>query len=120
MAEVITTAVPIIVGLIFVALAVLERGYKQYLEAKKTDATLKFGGAYMLNLLVSTGVTSVIIITIIPALLSGLTSVPTELTLSAVILQAILGYTVAWTTLDKLNTGTEKKEEIAALKKGPS
>ena len=118
MAEVITTAIPIIVGLIFVALAVLERGYKQFLEARKADSTLKFSGAYLLNLLVSGGVTSVIIITIIPALLSGTTQ--TELTLSAIILQAVLGYTIAWTTLDKLNSGTEKKAEIAELKKNPT
>jgi hypothetical protein len=102
-----TAAIPILVGLIFVGWAVLERGYKTFLEARKVDPTIKFSGAYMLNLLISTGVSSVVIITIIPTLLNGLNSIPVGITVSTLILQAILGYETAYTILDKLNKSTE-------------
>ena len=117
MAELISASLPIIVGLIFVAIAVLERGYKTFLDAKKVDPTIKFGGAYLLNLLVTTGASSAIVIAVIPALLTGLGTVPAEITLSAIILQAILGYETAYRILDGLNTSTEKKETIAELTK---
>ena len=117
MAELISASLPIIVGLIFVAIAVLERGYKTFLDAKKVDPTIKFGSAYLLNLLVTTGASSAIVIAVIPALLTGLGTVPAEITLSAIILQAILGYETAYRILDGLNTSTEKKETIAELTK---
>jgi len=114
MAVDITTVLPILVGLVFVAFAVLERGYKTFLEAKKVDTTLKFSGAYLLNLLVSTGVTSVIIMAVVPAVLTGIGSATQEITFAAIILQAVLGYTTAYTILDKMNKSTETKVEVKA------
>lgn len=117
MVDAVATGVPLLVGLIFVAWAVLERGYKRYLEEKANQPDLKFGGAYLLNFVITTGVSAVVITTIIPGLIAGLSDVPAEITVTAIILQAILGYTTAYTILSKMNTGTEKKLEIAAAKK---
>ena len=113
MADPITLGVPIVVGLIGVLFAILDRGYGRYLEQKKEDPTLKFGGPYLLNFLVSTGISSVIVVTIIPALITGLGTAP-EVTVAASILQFVLGYTTAYTALSKMNTSTERK--LAAAK----
>lgn len=109
-------AVPLIIGLFFVGIAIFQRAVKTFLEKKKEDPHLKFDTTYLLNLWVSTGV-STAIISIITALL---TLIPerqvTELTFYGIISNAILGYTTAYTILDQLNTGTEKA--IALVKAG--
>lgn len=104
-----TTMIPIVVGLLFVAIAVIERGYKQFLEAKKLDPTITFGTTYLLNLLVSTGTSAVIITVLVPNLISQTLSANTAVTIASLVLQAVLGYTITWTTLDKLNTSTDNK-----------
>jgi hypothetical protein len=108
--------IPLVVGLIGVAFAVLERGYKTYLEAKKSNPTLKFDAAYMLNLLISTGVGTALVATVIPTLITELTGQTTALpiTIGGLILNFILGYTVTYRILDALNNSTDKKMEIAA------
>ena len=108
--------IPLIIGLVGVAFAVLERGYKTFLEVKKTDPTLKFDAAYMLNLLISTGVGTALVTAVIPTLITQITNqTNTELpiTVGAIILNFILGYAVTYRILDALNTSTDRKMEIA-------
>lgn len=108
--------IPLIIGLVGVAFAVLERGYKTFLEQKKADPTIKFGGAYMLNLLISTGVGTALVTGVIPTLVNQLTGQAGEelpITVGAILLNFILGYTVTYRILDALNNSTDKKLEIA-------
>jgi hypothetical protein len=112
--------IPLIVGLLGVAVAVLERGYKRFLEEKKLDPTIKFGGTYMLNLLVSTGVGTALVVAVIPALITSLQTgqevsegVVVVVGFASVILNFILGYTTTYRILDALNTSTERKLELA-------
>ena len=117
-------AIPLIVGLVGVGVAILERGYKRYLEEKKLNPNIKFDGTYMLNLLVSTGIGTVIVTTIVPALIAALSKTPVDETivqfagLSAIILNFVLGYTLTYRILDALNTSTEKK--LATKETAPS
>ena len=109
--------IPLIIGLLGVAFAVLERGLKLYLEAKKADPTLQFGGAYMLNLLISTGIGTALVTTVIPTLVTqiqGATEINVPVTVGSLLLNFILGYTVTYRILDALNNSTDKKLEIAA------
>ena len=118
--------IPLIVGLVGVGVAILERGYKRYLEEKKLNPDLKFDSTYMLNLLVSTGIGTVIVTTIVPALIAALSKTPVDETivqfagLSAIILNFILGYTLTYRILDALNTSTEKKLALVKEDKAPS
>ena len=110
--------IPLIVGLVGVAAAVLERGYKRYLEEKKLDPSIKFNGTYMLNLLISTGVGTIIVTAILPALISALQGNTGEpqiqvISLAAIIVNFILGYATTYRILDALNTSTEKKLALA-------
>jgi hypothetical protein len=112
MADEIMIAVPIILGLIGVLVAIVDRGYLRYKEEQSQNPDLKFGGAYLLNFLITTGASSAIIITVIPGLLAGLADVNAGTTAATAILQLVLGYTLAYTMLSKLNTGTERKIEL--------
>ena len=49
-------AIPLIVGLFFVAVAVLDRGYKKFLEKKQLEPELKFDATYLLNFWVSASI----------------------------------------------------------------
>ena len=103
-------SIPLIVGLIGVLVAVLERGYKRYLEEKKLNPELKFDGAYMLNLLVSAGIGTALVATVIPALITAVQGqVPTEVTVASLFLNFILGYTTTYRILDAMNTSTDNK-----------
>jgi hypothetical protein len=105
-------AVPLIVGLFFVGVAIFQRAVKTYFEKKKVDTTLKFDHTYLLNLWVSTGA-STAIISIVTAIM---TLIPEQnvitITLYGIISNALLGYTTAYTILDQLNTGTEIKIQL--------
>lgn len=103
------TTIPIIVGLVFVGLAVLQRGYKTFLQEKKTNPDIKFDGTYMLNFWVSTGIAGAIVTIIPPLLTTLLPSNAGPITLYSIIVNAVLGYTTAWTALDQMNTSTENK-----------
>lgn len=115
MNEQLVIAIPILVGLAAVGLAMLERGYKRYLEEKKIaeaeGKTLTFDMAYIVNMVVSTGVSSAII-SVIPVLVEQIGK-PTEITFVSLLLNAILGYTTAYTVLDKMNQKTDSKIETA-------
>jgi hypothetical protein len=101
--------IPIVVGLVFVAIAVLQRGYKTYLTEKKTNPSITFDAAYMLNFWVATSA-STAIVGIVPTLLTTLLGdTSAAITFYSIILNAILGYTTAWTALDQMNTSTENK-----------
>jgi hypothetical protein len=108
--------IPLVIGLIGVAFAILERGYKTYLEARKVDPAIRFDSAYMLNLLISTGVGTALVTAVIPTLvtqITGQTNTELPITVGAILLNFILGYTVTYRILDALNTSTDKKMEIA-------
>lgn len=110
---VIAASISLVVGLVFVAFAVLERGYKRFLEEKKLDPKLKFDGAYMLNFWVSASLGSVIVITVIPSLIAAIGNPSAEMTLAGLILNAVLGYSITFSALEHLNTSTERKMEAA-------
>ena len=105
--------IPLIIGLVGVAIAVLERSYKSYLEAKKIDPSITFGAPYLINLLISTGVGTALA-TIIPTLVTQITEqTDLPITVGGMLLNLILGYTVTYRILDGLNTSTDRKLEIA-------
>lgn len=109
--------IPLIIGLVGVAFAVLERGYKRFLEQKKLEPDLQFGGTYMLNLLISTGIGTALVAGVIPTLITEMGTVDevAELTLASIFLNFILGYTVTYRILDALNTSTDRKIELAEI-----
>jgi hypothetical protein len=112
---------PLIIGIIGVAFAILERGYKAYLDQKKVDPSIKFGGSYMLNLLISTSVGTAVVTTVIPTLVTQLTgSTEVPLTVGALFLNFVLGYTITYRILDALNTSTDRKLEVAAVTPAPT
>ena len=118
-------AIPLITGLVGVGAAILERGYKRYLEEKKLNPELKFSAVYMLNLLVSTGAGTVIVTTIIPALIAALqnTSENQQLNqyvgLAAIFINLALGYALTYRFLDGLNNSTDKKLATAKTTEAP-
>ena len=101
--------IPIIIGLVAVGVAVLERSYKTFLEKKAVDPELKFNGAYLLNALISTGIGVSIVTAVIPAVLAEISNAPSvPLTLGAVIMNFILGYAATYRILDAFNNSTSK------------
>lgn len=117
MVDEISLAGPIVLGLIGVLVAVLDRGYLRFKEEQINKPELKFGGAYLVNFLISSGASAAIIITVIPSLVSGLGSVTGTGAAAVSILQLILGYTLAYTMLSKLNTSTERKIMVFSAEK---
>ena len=109
--------IPILVGLGAVAFAILERGYKRFLDEKKIaeaeGRTLKFDAAYMINMVVTAGVTSGFV-AIIPILVESV-GTPAQITFVSLLLTAATGYTTAYTILDKMNTKTDTKIEVAKM-----
>jgi cystathionine beta-lyase/cystathionine gamma-synthase len=109
--------IPILVGLGAVAFAILERGYKRFLDEKKIaeaeGRTLKFDLAYLINMIVTAGVTSGFV-AIIPVLVETVGQ-PNEVTFVSLLLTAATGYTTAYTILDKMNTKTDVKIEVAKM-----
>lgn len=119
MADEFTIAVSVLVGLFAVGIAILERGYKRYLEEKKIaeqeGKTLVFNSLYMINMLVTTGV-SAAFVAVLPTLLTTL-SESAALTTVSILTNAATGYLLAYRLLDGLNSSTETKLEKAKLQK---
>ena len=114
------SAAPYIVGLFVVAVAVLERGYKTFLEKKAQEPELEFNSTYLLNFWVSASV-GVVVATLVPTLIGTIANtVDTGVTLASIVITAAISYLAAYTALDKLNTGTEKALEIQDLLEPPS
>jgi hypothetical protein len=110
----------IAVGLVFLAIAILERGYRTFLEERKIDPTIKFSGAYFLNIVITAGSGSgiMMILSILPSLITQLTEADSVvITLFSLTSQAILGYTAGYTILDKLNTRVETRAALAEAEK---
>jgi len=108
--------IPIIIGLIAVVVAVLERGYKSFLEKKAVDPKLKFDSAYLLNMLITGGAMVVIVTVIVPAVLTQIQANPdTALTFAGVALNFVLGYATTYRILDGLNDSTKTRIEAKAL-----
>ena len=110
--EEIVLAVPIFLGLVGVGLAVAERGYKRYLDAKKEDPTLTFDSSYLINILISSGGMAAIIAGVIPTLTEQLGEVTTPITVVSVIGNFALGYLATYRILDGLNNITEQKVKL--------
>ena len=110
--------VALIVGLIGVGVAILERGYKKYLEAHAIDPTIKFNGTYQLNLFVSTGIGTTLVSVIVPALITALGQQSNPYTgIGGAVINFFLGYGITYRILDGLNTSTDKKMELAEATK---
>lgn len=107
-------AIPLIVGLIGVSLAVFERGYKRFLDAKKEDPSLVWDNSYLVNILISAGGMAAIIAGVIPALVEMVPDPTTPLTLVSLIGNFLGGYLGTYRILDGLNNTTEQKIKLAA------
>lgn len=107
-------AVPLVVGLIGVGLAVFERGYKRFLDAKKEDPSLTWDNSYLINILISAGGMAAIIAGVIPALVEMVPETSTPLTLVSLIGNFLGGYLGTYRILDGLNNTTEQKVKLAA------
>lgn len=104
--------IPILIGLAAVVVALLERGYKTYLEKKAVDPELKFNGAYLLNLLITGGAMVVIVTVVVPSVLSEISANPDAvLTLGSALLNFIIGYATTYRILDGLNDSTKTRIE---------
>lgn len=105
----------LVVGLIGVAIAILERGYKKYQDQKATDPDLKFNFSYLINMLVSSGIGSVLATTIIPTLISQLpdSTIEQAVTPLFIIINFLLGYATTFRVLDGMNNSTAKKIELS-------
>lgn len=115
------TAGPIVAGIIGILLAVLQRGYIRFTEEKKEHPEIKFGGIYLLNMVMSAGGIGLFITGIVPALFAGLIAIPdvdaTALTAYGIITNAGMGYGLTYAALSLANTSTERKMALAAAKK---
>lgn len=114
-----TYEIPVIVGLIGLSLALLERGYKRYLDEKKEQPELSFGLSYLVNMIVAGG-GSAVLVGIIPALLTQLGEQPTVISIVVLGQQFLLGYLTAYRALDGLNKRTDDKVELAKKLEGLS
>ncbi|HTH22153.1 MAG TPA: hypothetical protein VL854_08045 [Nitrososphaeraceae archaeon] len=104
--------IPILIGLAAVVVAILERGYKSFLEKKAVDPKLKFDAAYLLNILITGGAMVVIVTVVIPAVITEVSANPdTALTLGSALLNFILGYAATYRILDGLNDSTKTRIE---------
>lgn len=109
-------AVPLLIGFVGVGLALFERGYKRFLDARKEDPSLKWDNSYLINILISAGGMSAIIGGVIPALIEQIPDVNTPITIISLIGNFGTGYLLTYRILDGLNNMTEQKIEIARLK----
>ena len=103
-------SIPIIIGLLGVVIAVLERGYKTFLEKKVTEPDLKFNSAYLLNILISGGTIATLIISVLPLVLTEINA-NEVVTLGSAILVFVVGYGSTYRVLDGFNNRTELKIE---------
>ena len=111
---------PLIAGIIGIALAVLQRGYIRFREEQKEHPDIKFGGVYLLNMVMAAGGVGLFITGVVPALFSGLAAIPDvnaqALTAYGIVTQAGLGYGLTYAALSTANTSTERKAESSAAK----
>lgn len=110
--------IPIIIGLVGVGIAILQRAYKSFLDKKAVEPELKFNGAYLLNALISTGAGVSIVTAVIPAVINELTgqsSIP--ITIGSIFLNFVSGYALTYTILDTLNNSTSKTIAIEESEK---
>jgi len=112
--EPIIYSIPIIVGLIGVGIAIFERGYKRFLDAKKEDPSLTFDWSYLVNILISSGGMAAIIGGVIPALTEQLGEPSNAITLISIMGNFGLGYLLTYRILDGLNNSTEQKIQMAS------
>jgi len=104
--------IPIIIGLVAVGVALLERGYKSFLEKKAVDPKIQFNAAYLLNLLITGGAMIAIVTVVIPAVIQQISADPNvPLTLGSAIVNFVLGYGLTYRILDGLNDSTKTRIE---------
>lgn len=107
-------SIPIIVGLVGTGIAIFERGYKRFLDARKEDPSLVFDHSYLINILISSGGMAAIIGGVIPALTEQLGEPSSTITMISIIGNFSLGYLLTYRILDGLNNATEQKTQLAA------
>ncbi len=113
----ILTQLPIIVGLVSVAVAILQRAYKTFLEKREIDPKLQFNHTYLLNTLVTTGVGVALVTVVIPAVIEALSGANTQpINIASIFLNFAVGYGLTYTILDQWNKSTGKTIEIQELK----
>lgn len=110
-------ALPIIVGLLGVGLAIFDRGWREYVTAKRNDPTIThFSADYMVNLIVTAGGVGAFFGAVIPLIIGSMTALPPEGIFIWTFTQIWGGYTSAYTILDKLNTPIETKTALRKLR----
>lgn len=107
-------AIPLVVGLVGISLAVGERGYKRFLDAKKEDPSLVWDNSYLINILISAGGMSAIIAGVVPTLIEMIPDISTPMTIASLIGNFLGGYLGTYRILDGLNNSTEQKIHMAA------
>ena len=110
--------VPFIVSVVGMVIAIVERGWKRFQDEKAVNPDVKFGAAYIMNMLLTAGGVGTLL-AILTAIIAMLTAGETsaEVNLFAMIAQFGAGYLVAYRILDGLNNRTEKKIEVATAEK---
>jgi hypothetical protein len=109
-------AIPIAVGLAAVGLALLDRGYLSYRNAKKSDPSLKFSFEYIVTIIIAAGGAGGFFGLILPIIQATITA-PIEgyFTIWAMV-QFVTAYFSTVGLLDKLNQTLEAKNETAKVK----
>lgn len=109
-------SIPVIIGLVAIGIAILERGYKTFLEKKQIDPKLEFNTAYLLNILITSGTMVAAITGVLPVVLAEISAqgdIPLTLGSAAVVF--VIGYASTYRILDGLNNSTEKRLEVQEL-----
>ena len=109
--------IPMIVGLAAVGLALLDRGYLSYRNAKKADPTLQFSGEYVVTIIIAAGGAGGFFGLILPVITATITAPIEGYFLMWVMIQFVTAYFATVGILDKLNQPIEAKTELATFKK---
>lgn len=110
------------IAIIGVIIAVVERGLKRYYDEKAENPTIKFSSSYIINILISGGGMSAIIIGVLPVVAENFQNPeqPIAITVFSVMSAFGFGYLTTFRILDGLNNRTEEKVEVARIHNTPT
>lgn len=109
--------IPMVLGLAAVGLALLDRGYLSYRQAKKADPTIHFSAEYIVTIIITAGGAGGFFGLILPVLQAAITAPIEGYIVMWAMVQFVTAYFATVGILDKLNQPLEAKTELANLKK---
>lgn len=109
--------IPMIVGLAAVGLALLDRGYLSYRNAKKADPTIHFSAEYIVTIIIAAGGAGGFFGLILPVIQATITAPIQGYFLMWTMVQFVTAYFATVGILDKLNQPLEAKTELATLRR---